>query len=518
MANLLDKIKKYFKRTRYRAQSSQLDFKTTFDRARYPYDTLISNIYSRGNIRQVWEDKGSAASFVELIQEWELMDTFDLISAALDIYASEATFEDVITGRVVWVESPDSNVEEILNSLFDRLEIDTYAFDIARALAKYGNDFNKVVIGKTPDGYEVRWLDYIYPSLMRVVRYNNVIYYLYINDFQLAQTVTQSQAEDIIATMVNKGDKDGRIMGNYIRFDNWMIIHFYLPSKIRSDIYGVPIIERARLPWKRLLYLENAMWFRKLRESVSRYVYYVQVGEYDVESVRERLRSFVNLIKTSATFSSALEKIQYRYNVWSEDEDFYIPLREGKEGTRIELLEGKSYDASNEIDYFVNKLCAALRIPRSYLMFTEEGSKTGLGMQDLRFAKAVSQIQMAIKRGLKKLCDLELILKGYDPSEVDYNIKMAQPSAIFELGYLEALRAKIEIASQLEGYFSKEWIIKNILHLPDEGLSVDISGEEIQAPGLDITSENPDFGIEVQPEGETPKKNKRGGRKKRKNV
>ena len=461
---ILKKLKDFFGRAfKYRAVSGGVDY--TLKKPSFTPGTLAYSSYHNLNrgYRRV-SSFGEGWNYVRYIKEYELMDKYDIISAALDIYASEATFKDLTTGKTVWVVSDDKSVQELLNNLFARIEIEDYIYEIARNIAKYGNDYSIIVFSK--DLSRIEFLDYVHPINMRVVRHEGLYYYLCILDQREAETIDQYGAEDIVKSLLSKGKKV--VPGQYVVFEPWFVLHFALSSRQRSDLYGTSILDSVVVTWRRLAYLENAMWFKKLRESVTRYLYYVQIGEYEVESARAKLDEFTLLLKTASTFSSQLSNFNYRYDTWLEDEDLYIPVRSERDATRIETLDARQYDVMEEIDYFVSKIAGGLRIPKSYLLFNEQTDKTTLGMQDMRFAKSVMRLQDAIIRGLNKLCDIELLLNGYDPLAVNYQIKIPRPSLIFELANWDAERQKLEVAEGLLRFFPKEWILKHFFKLSNE--------------------------------------------------
>jgi hypothetical protein len=467
MANIVDTLRKFFKRA----------FKFRYGTAQADYDATLLDIYRRfhnlsfGRSFLTVQEVGllEGPSYVRFAREFEMMDAYDIISAALDIYASEATFKDVRTGRSIWIESSDGEVKKILDALLERIDIEETVYEIARNVAKYGNDFNLIIFSKSDmygeEGLKVEFLDFIHPLNVRVVEVDKNIYYLYIINPNLAETMTQMAAIERASKMLQEGRRRD---DDCILYDEWNIIHFYLSSRQRSSFYGKSILEPVLVSWRRLVYLENAMWFRKLRESVSRYIYYVQIGEANVESVQARLQSFIDLIKTSVSFGKQLADFKFKYETWLEDEDLYIPVRSERDGTKIETLEPRQYDVMDEIDYFVSKIAGGLRIPKTYLLFQEQTDKTTLGMQDMRFAKAVMRLQQSIIRGIEKLCAIELLLHGYDPFKVDYKVKMAQPSVIFDLASWDAESQKYDVAEKMTRFFPNLWILKNFFGLSDE--------------------------------------------------
>ena len=53
-----------------------------------------------------------------------------------------------------------------------------------------------------------------------------------------------------------------------------------------------------------------------------------------------------------------------KYNIQNITEDFFLPVRGGDSGTRIENLSGLEYQTTDDIEYLRNKLLKSLKIPR----------------------------------------------------------------------------------------------------------------------------------------------------------
>ena len=82
---------------------------------------------------------------LQAYKEFDDMDADDVTASCLDLYAEDATPPDSVTGRRIWIEAEDEEVENICNKLLDRVGADEQTFPIARELAKYGNAFSALI-------------------------------------------------------------------------------------------------------------------------------------------------------------------------------------------------------------------------------------------------------------------------------------------------------------------------------------------------------------------------------------
>jgi len=148
------------------------------------------------------------------------------------------------------------------------------------------------------------------------------------------------------------------------------------------------------------------------------------------------------------------------------DEDYFIPVRGGDSGTRIESLAGgQNTSAIENVEYVQKKLFAALKVPKAYLGYDEEvGSKATLAQEDIRFSRSIARIQKTIIAELNKLAMIHLYAHGFDGEDIlDFTLALSNPSSLAQQQKLSLIEQKFTIAgSAPEGMVSKTWIYQNI--------------------------------------------------------
>jgi hypothetical protein len=151
------------------------------------------------------------------------------------------------------------------------------------------------------------------------------------------------------------------------------------------------------------------------------------------------------------------------------DEDFWIPAIDGDPTTRVETLSGPDYQATDDVEYFRDKLFTALKMPKSMANFGDvSAAKAILSNDDIRVARTVLRIQRTIEIGVDQICETELELAGYDSSKVMWNTMMTVPSSIFDLARIEVLTAKADLAGRLGEIVPAEWILVNLFKFSEE--------------------------------------------------
>lgn len=128
-------------------------------------------------------------------------------------------------------------------------------------------------------------------------------------------------------------------------------------------------------------------------------------------------------------------------------DDIFIPSRDPNLPNPIDTLAGaKNLEAIDDIKYIQKKVCAALRIPQSFLNFEEAtGDGKNLALMDVRFARTINRFQQAFLMELTKIATIHLYLLGFEDDLTNFNLSMNNPSTQAEQLELENLQKKISI-------------------------------------------------------------------------
>jgi hypothetical protein len=126
-------------------------------------------------------------------------------------------------------------------------------------------------------------------------------------------------------------------------------------------------------------------------------------------------------------------------------DDVFIPVRSENAPNPIDTLSaGQNMTALDDIKYVQNKICAALRIPRTFLNFEEAaGDGKNLALMDIRFTRTINRIQQAFLMELTKVATIHLFLLGFDDELTNFTLSMNNPSTQAEQLEIENLQKKI---------------------------------------------------------------------------
>ena len=365
------------------------------------------------------------------------------ISSALDIYSEECVSPDA-SGIVLHVHSENQMINQILTDLFyNTLNIDFNLVMWVRNLCKYGDFF---------------LFNDIHPEY-GVVN----VFPIPIAEMEREEGFDSQDPGAVRFRWVTQGNKI---------LENWQISHFRLLGNDAFLPYGSSVLEGARRVWRQLILIEDAMLVYRVIRSPERRVFYIDVGNIPPENIADYLEQAQTSLKRNAVVDKTTGQVDLRYNPLSVDEDYFLPVRGGESGTRIDTLAGGSNTtAIEDVEYIQKKLFAALKIPKAYLGYDEDiGAKATLAQEDIRFSRTIQRIQKTIISELNKIAMIHLYSFGYtDESLLDFKLSLSNPSSIAQQQKLELIRTRFEISGQApEGMVDKEWIRKNILELNND--------------------------------------------------
>lgn len=192
----------------------------------------------------------------------------------------------------------------------------------------------------------------------------------------------------------------------------------YNEAESKKEYYilqrGESYLDNARIAWQVLSALEDILMLTRMTRSVLYRIFSVEVGNKgDAETTR-----ILNQLKNRIKFD---ETINVKEKVYESDlrqiplgDSVFIPTRNGIGTIDVKVVGGDvNLKDAVDLDYFKDKLFAALRIPKAFLGFSEDSGgliNTSLTRMDIRYARTIKGIQTILANGLKDLCLLYLNL------------------------------------------------------------------------------------------------------------
>jgi intein/homing endonuclease len=376
------------------------------------------------------------------------------ICSALDIYAEETVSPDE-NGNVLSIYSDNRKIQELLHELFyGVLNVEFNLVMWVRNLVKFGDFFlfNDI----SPDYGVIN----AYP--------------ISISEIEREEGYDANDPSAVRFRWITQGNQI---------LENWQVSHFRMLGNDAFLPYGSSVLEGARRIWRQLILIEDAMLVYRVIRAPERRVFYIDVGNVPPEEVANYLEQAQTSLKRNQIVDKQTGKIDLRYNPLSVEEDYFLPVRGGESGTKIDtLVGGQNTAAIEDVEYIQKKLFAALKIPKAYLGYDDSiGSKATLSQEDIRFSRTIQRIQKTVISELNKIAQIHLFCHGFEGADLtDFKLFLSNPSTVAQMQKLELIRSKFEIASMApEGSVNRSWIQKNVLGLNNSEIK-EISEERIK--------------------------------------
>ena len=365
------------------------------------------------------------------------------IASAVDIYADETVAKDD-KGRSLHIHSENPKIKKILDELFyDTLNFEFVNRSWVRNLCKYGD--HMLLLDVAP-GYGI-------------INAHPIP----VNEIEREEGFDPNNPFAVRFRWVTEGNQV---------LENWQVAHFRLLGNDTFLPYGSSVLEPARRIWRQLVMAEDAMLVYRVIRSPERRVFYIDVANAPPNDVPQIIENAKTTLKSQEVVDSTTGRVDQRYNPWSVDIDYFIPVRGDQTTTRIETLPGgANTTAIDDVEYIQRKLFAALKVPKPYLGFDEGlGSKANLAQEDIRFARSIQQIQQVVIAELNKIAAIHLASSGFDGEDlIDFSLSLSNPSTMAQQQKLELIRTKLEIAgTRPEGLLSDRYFYKEVFDMTDD--------------------------------------------------
>ena len=481
---------------------------------------------------------------------------FDLIRRYRDISMQsecDAAIEDIINESIVSNER-DQSVEIVLEYLpypekikrkirkeFDEvlrlLFFDSKGHDVFRRWYTDGRLFyHKVIDTKNPRKgiTELRWIDPVKIKKVREVEKEK--------DVKTGIDIIKKAVEYYIYNekgMSPHFSGGGQPGGQGLKIAADSITYF--PSGITDGNSGrvLSYLHKAIKPVNQLRMIEDALVIYRISRAPERRIFYIDVGNLPKIKAEQYLKDIMNRYRNKLVYDATTGEIRDDRNHMSMLEDFWLPRREGGRGTEITTLPGGSnLGEIDDIVYFQRKLYRSLNVPISRLEAESGfslGRSTEITRDELKFTKFVQRIRKKFVPLFTDILKTQLLLKGViapdDWNNMQEHIQYdwLQDGHFAELKEAELLNDRIQTLDGIQSYigtfFSKEYVLKHVLHLNDKevldmqdqinkeaGLPVDDGGVEVPAGGDGITRYPQDGGGGIvtpdqMPDYEEPEEN-----------
>ena len=379
-------------------------------------DTVnIANLYTNNKTLIAGTDV-TATDDAKLIALYRQMENDAIISAALDLYADNATQVNQKTGHVAAIESSDKNFQDEVNEfLWKIVKIDDEAWQIVRNIARDGKIFLDTKAFN--NGREWSFVPVENPALVKPLVYGQgQIKYFVVSPE--AQEDEDSVVSRSFKFMYNKEqDPSGYTVEPSDRFIagfNTREIVGKMSVMTESLIDGSEVIEELKIKsgrsvlapviqtWQTLSALEDALYINRLTKSTEFKIVQVDVSDSNNKQAEQIINAVKNAFKSSEAIDQITNRYQNRQSPIPINDFIYVPVKGEKGAVTVTDIGGNVGEINTkDIDYFRNKLFAGLGVLKAYLGF-EETTPGGLGdatltKLDERLGRRILRLQQILK-------------------------------------------------------------------------------------------------------------------------
>jgi len=400
---------------------------------------------------------------VQIYADYDAMDTDAIIASALDIISDECTLKNE-QGEVLQIRSSDENIQRLLYNLFySVLNIEFNLWSWIRNMCKYGDFYLKLEIAEKYGVFNV--IPFSSYNIAREEGYNpknpNEVRFKFDPNAAISSTTGYSAAK-------NESDP-----GLY--FDNYEMAHFRLTGDVNYLPYGRSYLEPARKLFKQYVLIEDAMLIHRIVRAPEKRVFYVNIGAIPPGEVENFMQRMINKMKKTPLMDPQTGQYNMKYNMQNMLEDMYIPVRGNDQSTRIDTAKGLDYNGIEDVQYFREKLFAALKIPKAFLGYEKDlTGKATLAAEDIRFARTIERLQRIVTSELTKIALVHLYANGYtNESAANFTLSLTNPSIIYDQERIALFKEKIDLANQAmeNKILPRDFIYDKIFHFSEDQYS-----------------------------------------------
>ena len=243
-------------------------------------------------------------------------------------------------------------------------------------------------------------------------------------------------------------------------------------------------LHKSLKPLNQLRMMEDSLVIYRLARAPERRIFYVDVGSLPRGKAEQYMKDIMTRYRNKLVYDAKTGEIKDDRKHQSLLEDFWLPRREGGRGTEITTLPGgENLGQIDDIIYFQKRLYRALNVPINRLEQEAQfslGRSTEISRDELKFQKFIDRLRSRFASLFLGILKTQLILKGVITSDDwnnmknDITVDFMRDNHFTELKDMEILRERLEtldrVNNYVDQYFSRDWIMKNVLQFSDEDI------------------------------------------------
>lgn len=420
-----------------------------------------------------------------LIRQYRAVSIHPEVDAAIEDICGEAITssenEQAVSLILDKVEIPDNIKKQIVeefDAIYNMLDFNTHGHDIFKRWYIDGRMYHHLVIDeKNPKKgiQEIRPIDAI--------------------KIRKVKQITKDKDPATGASIIKKVDEfyiyqdkpgvatsSGSTQGIKIASDSISYVTSGLLDEGRRKV--VSHLHKALKPINQLRMMEDSLVIYRLARAPERRIFYIDVGNLPKGKSEEYMKNIMAKYRNKLVYDAQTGAIRDDRKHMSMLEDFWLPRREGGRGTEITTLPGgENLGQIDDIVYFQKRLYRSLNVPVARLEQETTfslGRSTEVTRDELKFQKFIDRLRSRFNSLFYNILKKQLILKqiiteeDWDEWKGDIIVDYIRDNHFTELRDTEILMNRLQTLDQMQqyvgDYFSKEWVMKNVLQFDDDDI------------------------------------------------
>lgn len=433
------------------------------------------------------------------------------IGAAVEMYANDAVQYNQ-QGKVVWVDSTDSDVANYCNRLLEDLNIAENLWSYAYCLVLYGDVYlelfkNTSANGKRPTlllepvNHNTSVLSQVDIKGSKLQRYvEKVPNSADVYDLQYKGKTfgyIRTKADDLQSQLDNNAYMYTGLISDVTILNSTKFVHFCLspninryPEKFRlikdnenkqiredgtidgsnyegssSDLSftvktGQSVLENVYAPYQTLRLKEDSVLLERVTKSSITRIIQVELGDMPESQKKRKLREIKNQIEQQLQFNKQAGSIQSRAGSQPIENIIYTTTKDGKGAISTVNIGGDvNIGDLSDVEQSENKVFGALLVPKAALGADMDGTglSNGGSLTELNttYARRIRRIQLALISGLETLINIFAIADGIADRIIgNFSVKLTPIITVEDNRRDELMQTKIRNVNDILSLFN----------------------------------------------------------------
>jgi len=246
----------------------------------------------------------------------------------------------------------------------------------------------------------------------------------------------------------------------------------------------VSYLHKALKPINQLRMMEDSLVIYRLARAPERRIFYIDVGNMPRNKSESYMRDIMTRYRNKLVYDANTGELKDDRKHMSMLEDFWLPRREGGRGTEISTLPGgENLGQIDDILYFQKRLYRSLNVPLSRLEQEAQfslGRSTEINRDEVKFQKFIDRLRRRFSHLFYGILRKQLLMKGicteqdWEGWKNNINVDYLRDNHFTELKDNELLQDRLStldaVSTYVGEYFSREWVMKNVMQMTDEDI------------------------------------------------